>query len=148
MPHVVPKCPRTTSAQNKKFYTQFVFLGLFDATSPCNNLLKIWKTNLCPACDSEAIFSAASAVFEGGGDGRGFGGFIFLAMQGQPSHSKALYRYFLFFLFFFFGGGGHLEEKKNRQPLQEAGGGDGSSRCMNNALRRDASTTFGGAKKV
>ena len=27
-----------------------------------------------------------------------------------------------------------------RRPLQEAGGGDGSGRCMNNALRQDAST--------
>jgi hypothetical protein len=38
-----------------------------------------------PACDSEAYFPAASTVFQGGGDGLGFCGFIFLAMQGQPS---------------------------------------------------------------
>lgn len=39
-----------------------------------------WENGLIPACDSEANFPAASTVFEGegGGDGRGFGGFMFL----------------------------------------------------------------------
>jgi hypothetical protein len=44
------------------------------------------ENGLFSACDSGANFSAASEVFEGGGDGRGFGGFIFLVMQGPPSH--------------------------------------------------------------
>jgi hypothetical protein len=35
---------------------------------------------------SQFFLRYVSIVFEGGGDGRGFGGFIFLAMQGPPSH--------------------------------------------------------------
>ena len=45
----------------------YVLLRLYDATSPYKNLVK--KPNL--------IVSAVSTVFEGGGDGRGFGSFIF-----------------------------------------------------------------------
>jgi hypothetical protein len=78
--------PRATFVQNKKFCTQNVFLGLCDATSPCKNLVKNWENELAPSCDSEAIFSAASAVFEGGGEESGVGDFNFLAMQGQTSH--------------------------------------------------------------
>jgi hypothetical protein len=33
-----------------------VFLGLYDATSPYKNLVKNWKNELVPACDSEANF--------------------------------------------------------------------------------------------
>jgi hypothetical protein len=62
--------------KNKKFCTQNVFLGIFDATSPYKNLVKkIGKTSFFP-----------HAVFEGGGNGCGFGGFILLAIQGPPSH--------------------------------------------------------------
>jgi hypothetical protein len=54
------------------------------------------ENELVPSCDSEAIFSAVSIVFKGGGDGLRFGGFIFLAMQGQPSHSATPERTLLF----------------------------------------------------
>jgi hypothetical protein len=83
---VVPKWPRTTFAQNKKFCTQNVFLGLCDATSPYKNLVKIGKTKFFPHAIQKPNFPTASAVIQGGGDGRGFGGVIFLAVQGQPSH--------------------------------------------------------------
>jgi hypothetical protein len=48
---------------------------------------KIGKTNLFPRAIQKPICSAASTVCEGGdfGDGRGFGTFIFLAMQGNPA---------------------------------------------------------------
>ena len=49
-------------------------------------MAKKWENEPIPVCYSEAVFSAASTVFEGGGDdGRGFGGFTFFVMQGQPS---------------------------------------------------------------
>jgi hypothetical protein len=50
---VVPKYSRATFAQNKKFYTQNVLLGLFncDATSPYKKLVKNWENALSPACD-------------------------------------------------------------------------------------------------
>jgi hypothetical protein len=44
---VLPECPRTTFAQNEKFYPHNVLLGpglavvCGDATSPCKNLVKI-----------------------------------------------------------------------------------------------------------
>jgi hypothetical protein len=33
-----------------------MFLRLYDATSPYKNLVKKWKNELVPACDSEANF--------------------------------------------------------------------------------------------
>jgi hypothetical protein len=48
---VVPKCPRATSAQTKKFYTQNVFFGLCDAAFPYKRPVKNWKNVLPPTCD-------------------------------------------------------------------------------------------------
>jgi hypothetical protein len=42
---------------------------------------------LFPHAIQKPVFSAASTVFEGGCDGRCFGGFIFLVTQGQPGHA-------------------------------------------------------------
>jgi hypothetical protein len=60
VPQVVPKCSRAAFTQNKKVYTQEVFLGLwvYNATSPHDpqKTSKNWKNELVPACDSEAIF--------------------------------------------------------------------------------------------
>jgi hypothetical protein len=49
---------------------------------------KKWQNELVSACDSGANFSAASTVFEGGGNGRGFGGFFFFwqCKAKQPGH--------------------------------------------------------------
>ena len=39
-----------------------------------------------PHAIQKPIFPAPSTVYEGGGDGHGFGRFIFLEMRGPPSH--------------------------------------------------------------
>jgi hypothetical protein len=75
-----------TFVQNKKFYTQNVFWGFVTPPPHTKALSKIGKTNLFPHAIQKPLSTAASTVFEGGGDGRGFGGFIFLEMQVQPSH--------------------------------------------------------------
>jgi hypothetical protein len=49
---------------------------------------------LFPHAIQKPFFSAASTVFEGGGEVRGFGGFIFLAIQGHPSYKLTRNGYF------------------------------------------------------
>jgi hypothetical protein len=77
MPQLLPKCPRATFAQNKKFYPQKrVFgaqVGCGDVTSLYKNLLKNRKTNFLRQVIQEPIFPVAHTDFEGGGDGRGCG---------------------------------------------------------------------------
>ena len=56
--------------KNKKFCTQNVFLGIFDATSPYKNLVKKnWENELFPTCDSEANFPAAMQFLKAGAMG-------------------------------------------------------------------------------
>jgi hypothetical protein len=83
---VVPKY-----VKHKKIAPKTCFWGF--VTPPPHTkktIVKNWKNELVPACDSEAIFFCDKYSFEGGGDGRSFGGFIFLAMQGQPSRTPAV----------------------------------------------------------
>jgi hypothetical protein len=90
---VVPKCPRTTFAQNKKFYPQNVLVRLCEATFPCKNLVKKVGKRTFPRMRFRSLFFLRQVqFFEGGGDGHCFGGLIFLAMQGPPSHTGAVLR--------------------------------------------------------
>ena len=89
MPQVVPKCPSTTFAQNKKCYPQNMFLRLCDATSPYKNLVKNWENEVFPAFDSEANFSAPSTVqflkVKAGAMGMVLAVSFFLAIKGRPA---------------------------------------------------------------
>jgi hypothetical protein len=53
-----------------------------------------------PHAIQKPIFPAPSTVYEGGGDGHGFGRFIFLEMRGPPSHRPGFEtKIFQFFYF-------------------------------------------------
>jgi hypothetical protein len=78
---VVPKYTRATVAQNKLFCTQTYFGG--PVTPPPHTKprapVKNGETNFLRQAIQEPIFSVANADFEGGGDGRSCGDYIFLA---------------------------------------------------------------------
>ena len=63
-----------------KFIRTKLIFGDFERHLPIQKpSKKMGVINLFPHAIQKQLFSAVSVVFEGGGDGRGFGGFIFLA---------------------------------------------------------------------
>jgi hypothetical protein len=54
----------------------------FSVQKPVKNT----KNELLSVGDSGAHFSVPNTEFEGGDDGRGYGDYIFLVKQAQPSH--------------------------------------------------------------
>jgi hypothetical protein len=89
-PRWLQNTPGRLSHKIKRFPPKTNFRGFVAPPPHTKTSSKIGKANLFPHAIQKPIFSAASTAFEGGCDGRGFGGFTFLAMQGQPSHRSIL----------------------------------------------------------